>query len=109
MTPQDALASMPKKIKVGPHTYIVRIVENLQGDMAEIDTDAQSIEIVSSAASAPQVVGRLVHELLHAIWQDRDLGKRADEERVVLQYESGLIQLFQDNPKLLTWIRRGLK
>ena len=112
MTPQDALATIPKKIKVGPHTYEVRIVKTITGDpdaMAAVFPETQVIELLDSISSASYVVDCTIHELLHAIWSDRDLGKRADEEKVVLQFSSGLVQLIQDNPKLLPWIRRGLR
>ena len=112
MTADEALTTIPHKIKVGPHTYTVWIVDSISCDSdarASVDPEKLSIEIVSTMASSSAVVGACIHELLHAIWADRDLGKRVDEEKMVLQYESGLVQLFQDNPKLLTWIRRGLK
>ena len=112
MTPQEAMATVPKTIKIGPHTYsitIVDVVSDGSDSRAFVDNQAQAIEIARSNASSSAAVGSLIHELLHAIWDDRNLGKRPDEERVVLAFESGLVQLFQHSPKLLTWIKRGLR
>lgn len=109
MKAEEALASIPTKIKAGPHTYAVAVVDQIEDAHAQIDTDALLIEISRKCPSASFVVGNLIHELLHDIWLAGGLGKRAEEERVVLAFERGLTQLFTDNPKLLTWIKRGLK
>lgn len=111
MTPQAALKSIPKKIKVGPHIYRVRAVDAIGDDpdaMAQLNTGDQIIEIVRDHKTASLVVGSLIHELIHAIYADRDLDN-ASEERTCIQLESALVQLFQDNPALLVWIGKGLK
>ena len=112
MTPAEALETLPKKIKIGPHTYTVAIVEHVTGDdeaLAQIDTSALLIEIIRRCPSASIVAGNAFHECLHGIWHERGLGKRPDEERVVLQFEGGVIQLFQDNPKFHRWFKKCIK
>jgi hypothetical protein len=112
MIPKQAFATLPKKIKIGPLIYRVRIVKEISGDKeakGSWNDDSLTIDIVDSIASSTQIVGCIVHEILHGIWDERDLSKDSGEEHIVLQFENGLIQLFQDNPKLVIWMQRGLR
>lgn len=109
MTPAEALETLPKKIKIGPHTYAVAVVDCVPDEdetLAQIDTNALLIQVIRKCPSASVVAGNIFHECLHGIWHERGLGKRPDEERVVLQFEGGMIQLFQDNPKFLRWFKK---
>jgi hypothetical protein len=55
-------------------------------------------------------VGTVIHELLHVIYDNEAIeDKRSSEEAIVVSFETGLVSLFRDNPKLLNWIKRGLK
>jgi hypothetical protein len=52
----------------------------------------------------------VLHELFHAIYANEGLDVNGDgEESIVSSFETGLVSLFRDNPKLLNWIKRGLK
>jgi hypothetical protein len=104
------MIELPSKVKVGTYTYSVAPVsERLGDDVGDMDTQALTIRVYTKDQSDVQVLGTLLHEILHAIWQTRALPKRPDEERVVENFEHGLVQLFQDNPKLLTLLKKGLK
>jgi hypothetical protein len=105
---KEALEKLPKALKIGPHVYTVRLVDGIPGEegeitFAQIDTSALLIEVIRNCPSSSIVAGHVIHECLHGIWHERNLGKRPDEEKVVLQFESGLIQLAQDNPKFFRW------
>ena len=63
--------------------------------------------------SPSHVVGVALHECLHVIFDAHNLGKmkRDKEEReeaIVMGFEAGLVSLFRDNPKLLTWMKKWL-
>ena len=109
MDAKEALETLPKSIKIGPHLYTVRLVDGIPGGdegeitFAQIDTSALLIEVIRNCPSASIVAGHIIHECLHGIWHERNLGKRPDEEKVVIQFESGLIQLAQDNPRFFRW------
>lgn len=109
MTADEALATMPTRIKAGPHTYTVKIVDEIPGAFAQIDTDELLIEVSRKCPAASVVAANLVHELYHDMWFAAGFGKRAYEEKVVIAFERGTVQLFTDNPKLMTWIKRCLR
>jgi hypothetical protein len=62
---------------------------------------------------AGHAVGITLHECPHVIFDNQGLEhmkKRKDdrEEQIVLGFEAGLVSLFRDNPKLLTWMKKYL-
>lgn len=112
MTADEALATVPTPIIVGINRYAVQIVDIIDDDpqcRAIIEPDLQIIKLARSHVTATLVVGSLLHELLHAIWEDKNLPNKPHEERVVIALETGMVALLADNPKLMTWIKRGLK
>ena len=110
MTVDEAFATMPARIKVGSVIYRIAVLDAVAIDnaLACIDPDRETIEIMREAASAAGLAARLLHELFHAIWTDRQLGRRPNEEKVVSQFEAGTVALLRDNPNLLAWITRAL-
>lgn len=113
MTADEALASVPSPILVGISRYAVRVVDVADPEddecAATIDHNTQSIVIGRNHATAALVVGSLLHEALHAIWDEQGLPAKATEERAIVGLEKGLVALLGDNPKLMRWIARGLK
>lgn len=113
MTIQELLEKMPSALKVGTQTYTVTAVADLKHEDVPCngvcEEEKLMIQIESQQASKAQIVDTAVHELLHAIWYERNLPKKPDEERAVHSLATGLVALFQDNPKLLDWIKKGLK
>ncbi len=109
MSPEEAYKTLPPRVKIGAHTYRVCVVDSLDdATFAEWDLDALTLSLRKDMCSASHIASALWHECLHAIWFDRNLGKKADEETVILAFENGGIQLIQDNPKLFVWIRKCL-
>lgn len=99
---------MPDKIKIGGHVYTIKAVEACSDnpdDFGTMDSDRLIIEVSTRSATVSQFAATLIHEVLHAIWYDRDLGKRPDEEKVVSQFDAGLNQIFTDNPKIVKWLQ----
>ena len=112
MTPAQAFKVMPKHLVVGAYVYTLKPVKIAGGDagnMAHVDTEAQTIEIKSSLASPAAIVGSALHEVMHIIWGTSGLAKRADEESAILAFDSGLTLLFQKNPAFLVWVQKCLK
>ena len=112
MTPKQAFKAMPKQIVVGAYIYSLKPVQIAGGDagnLAHVDTEAQTIEIKSSLASPAAIIGCALHEVMHIIWGASGLAKRADEESAILAFDAGLTLLFQKNPTFLVWIQKCLK
>jgi Zn-dependent peptidase ImmA (M78 family) len=55
------------------------------------------------------VADTFLHEILHAIWNEYNLAESDQEERIVHTLATGLIQVFFDNPELITWLRKMTK
>ena len=51
----------------------------------------------------------ILHESLHAIWDQKRLVDRPTEETAVTQLGWGLVELFRDNPGLLQHLEKLLK
>jgi hypothetical protein len=109
------LKTLPRKIKVGAYDWRIKIETGENADYGLTDWDKYLISIWPEGFPTTQLaVGTVLHELLHVIHDNEAIGPPSepdgyDEEHVVTGFETGLITLFRDNPKLLTWIKRGLK
>lgn len=93
--------NLPSTIRVGAATYSL-VVEPIQGEDPEYgncDTHTQVITI-SSNQTAQSAGDTLLHEVLHAIWNESGLAfiKRPDEETVVRITATWLRMVFIDNP-----------
>ena len=109
----SVLKTLPRRIKVGANDWRIKVGTDPSEDYGETDFDKAIITIWPANHQSPErLVGTVIHELLHVIHEDKELTANADfyeEEVVVVAFEQGLISLFRDNPKLLNWIKRGLK
>jgi hypothetical protein len=106
------LTTLPRKVKVGAYDWRVVVASGENDDWGITEFDKYQITIwPDQMPDAPFCVGIVLHELLHVIYDNEALaGIVGDvEETIVVGYERGLIALFRDNLKLLTWIKRGLK
>lgn len=111
----SALLSVPGKIKIGAYDWRVAVEAGVDDKCGQADFETQTIRLwQDNITSDNHCVGILLHECLHVIYENAKLdklkGKKADkEEAIVIGFENGLVSLFRDNPKLLTWIKKGLK
>lgn len=110
------LKTLPKKIKVGAYDW--RVVLNTEDaeveKCGEADFEHHVINLWPEHLNSPDhAVGIVIHELFHVFWDNADLEGSAaspdQEEEVVIGFEHGFVSLFRDNPRLLTWIKKGLK
>lgn len=113
MTPdvEAVLKTLPRRIKVGAYDWRVKVDTNAGDDYGEADYQNAVITVWPASHQSPErLVGTVLHELLHVIYANEGLDVNGDvEEGIVASFETGLISLFRDNPKLLNWIKRGLK
>lgn len=59
---------------------------------------------VDTAVNPMKVVDTLLHEINHAIYWAYGLEEGDKEERIVATMATAWLQIYRDNPKLLTWI-----
>jgi hypothetical protein len=116
MTPdvEAVLKTLPRRIKVGAYDWRIKVDPGPSEDYGETNYDKAEITIWPANHQSPErLVGTVIHELLHVIHDDKELTPSEpdgyEEEVVVVAFETGLVSLFRDNPKLLNWIKRGLK
>ena len=111
----ECIREIPRTLKIGAFDWTVVIDEGDSGlyGLARYDT-SELILWSKNHTSADRVVGTALHECLHAIFENHGLGKlkrnkAAREEAIITGFESGLISLFRDNPRFVTWMRKWLR
>src|SRR6476660_5638592 len=112
MTPdvESGLKTLPRRIKVGAYDWRIKIATGDNDAWGLTEWDSYRITIwPDDMPSAQFLVGIVLHELLHAIYAADWLTMADQEEAIVQGFERGLVALYRDNPKLLNWIKRGLK
>ena len=115
---EQCLKELPRVLKIGPYDWAVVKYDESGPEFTTCgQTDFETQEIILWTSMLPNtstVVGTVLHECLHVIFENEKLGKlkknkSAREEQIVLGFEAGLISLLRDNPKLLRWMLKWLK
>ncbi len=111
----DVFLKLPKTLKVGAYDWTI-VLEDGDSDLyGQADFENRYLRIWhTNMTSGHHLVGIILHECLHVIFDNEKLEKlRKDkeerEEQIVLAYESGLVSLFRDNPKFVTWMQKWLR
>lgn len=108
------LRTLPRKVRIGAYDWKIILEEGENEKYGETHFEPQAIFLWPDSLTSPNhCVGIVLHEILHVIYDNEKLGKSkrnrdAREEQVVLGFECGLVSLLRDNPRLLTWIKKGL-
>ena len=104
------LPKPPKKIRVGYKTYKVERIESFgtSGQLGKCNPHTSTIQY-KETESPVENANTVLHETLHAIFyvygmKEHDLM----EEYVVNTLTNGLINVLQENPKLLTFIEESI-
>ena len=99
---------VPTHIKLGYRT--LSIEPKLMEDFGEYINNENKI-LYNSRATQPELVNTIMHELLHAIFEDRIVSLVSDknEETIVNGLANGLISTLYDNPKLLKFFYNNIK
>jgi hypothetical protein len=109
-----AFWEVPSPVKIGAYDWHIQPEEG-DDKHGEADFENHLIRIwVGTITSPSHLVGIVLHECLHVIFDNEKLSKlkkdKEDrEEQIVLGFEAGLVSLFRDNPKLVNWIKKWLK
>jgi hypothetical protein len=106
---------LPGVIKIGAYDWAVRVKDELDDKYGQADFELNHINIWrNNLTSAGHAVGIVLHECLHVIFDNQSLGqlkrdKEEREEQIVLGFEAGLISLYRDNPKFVSWMKKWLR
>jgi len=102
--------SLPKGVQVGAHPFSVEYDRSLadRGKDGECYAPRCNIRIAENLAPSVEQVTTL-HEVLHAVWADTPLNTDDTlaeyEEQVVTALAPLLLQVVQDNPEFMEYLR----
>lgn len=97
------MKKLPTRIKIGPYTYKIKQVSNLEVNRVQYLGlhDHSSLTITINKDAAIEVkLATLVHECLHAIFNLTEI-ETDKEERIVSRLTPALIDFFRTNKGLL--------
>tara|TARA_Y100000114_G_C11709226_1_gene302568 strand:+ start:210 stop:575 length:366 start_codon:yes stop_codon:yes gene_type:complete len=99
---------VPNEIKLGYRT--ITIEPKLMDDFGEYLNNENKI-LYNSRSTSPELVNTILHELLHAIVEDRlaSLVSHRNEETIVNALANGLMTVLVDNPLLLKFFNNNIK
>jgi len=99
---------VPTHIKLGYRTLIVE--PKIMDDFGEYVNNENKI-LYNSKQTPPELVNTIIHELLHAIFEDRIVSLVSDknEETIVNALANGLMSALVDNPELLNFLNNNIK
>jgi len=103
---------MPDKILVDAVTYQViktydRLIVEGQECNATVDYNTATIRISQNADKIGEGnrAKVLMHEVVHAILNERGLNEKAENETLVEELAKGFVNLIRQNPKLIDFIK----
>jgi len=104
---------LPESVKIGPHTLPISETLETSGGFGEFHADPPSIEIRKGGEHS-QRADVLLHEILHAIWLDSQVGILMQiedltdrEESMVRVLATQLTAVLRENPKVAKFITEG--
>jgi Zn-dependent peptidase ImmA (M78 family) len=98
--------SLPDSIRVGPYDMRIVKVEKINDKdeyFGMFEGAKETISIILEQPSKHRAADTMMHELLHAIWYT--VTPSGEEEQTVGSVSTALVQVFRDNPALLTWFK----
>lgn len=105
------LNTLPKKIKVAGQTFKINLwghhTASSYHKFGEFNLLDKTISIDNSLDNL-KFIETLIHELLHCIYYMYTIEGEDDEERTVTSISKGLVQVYKNNPKLLTFINNNI-
>jgi len=104
---------LPKRVKIGSIPWRVaernKLWSNEQEVLGQTDADNKTIEILAEGVIPQEKARVFIHELLHALWYEYDIGEPVDEEKAVTQLATGLAAVMADNPTMFLNLIRLLR
>jgi hypothetical protein len=97
---------MPCSVRVADRIYTIEGDKQLvaEGRCYGYCQVVEKLIQIDTSHGSYQAASTLIHEILHAIYEEYNVHGNDDEERTVRSLERGLMQVFLDNPDLLQFI-----
>jgi hypothetical protein len=98
---------MPYSVRVADRTYRIEVWDPVLARQAGANGRCSIVERliqIDTSYGDYQAASTLIHEILHAIYEEYNIDWNDGEERTVRSLERGLMQVFLDNPDLLHFI-----
>lgn len=98
----------PNRVLVG-YRYITIILKDLgiDGDDGQYSPEESNI-FINSKKDPQEFPNTLLHELMHAVWDNYNLSELDKEEKIVTMFANGLTQIFLTNPEVLSYLQGAL-
>jgi hypothetical protein len=98
------------KVRIGHRDFKIEPFPQGFGERLFGETDYDTLSIRVHDRLEPSVkASTLLHEIVHAIYDEYGISKDDEEERVVNSISNGLSQVIRDNPDVLAFIISGLR
>jgi hypothetical protein len=101
---------LPESVKIGPHTIPISELPETADCFGQYLSDPPSIEI-RKGSDETQRADVLLHEILHCLWRDAQIGILMQvedlndrEEAMVRVLATQLTQILRENPKVTKFI-----
>lgn len=101
------MITLPSSIRIAAFDVSIHAWNHLTATAVERFGEWSSIECcirVDTAVNPLKVVDTLLHEINHGIYWAYGIEDGDKEERVVATMATAWLQIYRDNPKLLSWI-----
>jgi hypothetical protein len=112
---EECLRGLPRTLKIGAYDWSVMLLAGDDANCGQADFETHHLNLWPKNLTSPShAVGIILHECLHVIFDNHGLvkmkrDKEEREEAIIVGFEAGLVSLFRDNPKFLTWMKKWLR
>jgi hypothetical protein len=98
---------LPAAVRIGIHKY--KIVKAPIENHGELDDVSLELRLTEHFASDAQEAETVLHETLHALWNQSALQDGDDEERIIYAFSLKLADTMRQNKTLFRAILKALK
>jgi hypothetical protein len=102
--------NLPSKVVVGFQTYKIERLDRAEAVARCVDGDFNAytgtIRVRVDGVTPDFAANTLLHEILHACWLAGDLGAASPEEKAITVLANQLLQVWRDNPKVVSFITK---
>lgn len=98
--------TLPNKLKIGYYDYMIEHWDSNLATAAQRYGECDRLNnVIRINLSLPEQHHKevLLHEIVHAIWSERNLPSSLEEE-IVSQLSVALAAVFKDNPELVRYL-----
>jgi hypothetical protein len=99
------MRNLPKCVRIGLFDYTIETLSKIDGDVlsryGDTNHDLKRLRVCEGYSDVQRAL-TLLHEILHAVWNEAGLENDDKEGRIVRAIALGLMQVFRDNSEVNT-------